>query len=207
MNRSPSTHSMWLALIPFLLGLGMGGKNLVRNGDFERFTGGEPVGWETTNIPNMLAVVSQSTDSHSGKYAVRCEVKDFHGTKMAGMLCLKDVSVSGTSLQMKGFYVLHPVGNDVGFVSVSFKNESSAAIGSMEEVLSKGAEKYLPFSRETKIPETATKMDVHLTLLAGKGNDNVHEGSYMLPSMRSTSWSIWPRGRSRPGRATCCATA
>ncbi len=64
--------------------------NLLKNGDFERFSAGEPTGWTTNNIPTMLSVVSPSSKSYSGKLSVKCEVKDFHGTKMAGMISQKE---------------------------------------------------------------------------------------------------------------------
>jgi hypothetical protein len=179
MNRSLLLWIAALVLVPLVLGPASGGKNVIRNGDFERFTGNEPTGWETTNIPNMLTAVSQSTKSHSGKNAVKCEVKDFYGTKMAGMLCLKDVNVSGDSMQLKGFYLLHSVAGDRGFLSITFKNAGSA-IGSLEEFLIQSSGEFVHFSRRAKIPDTTSKMDLHLTLLAGKESAGVHEGSYVI---------------------------
>ncbi|MER3523457.1 MAG: hypothetical protein C4326_05150 [Ignavibacteria bacterium] len=66
--------------------LGAGGVNLLKNGDFEKFVGGEPVGWTTNNIPSMLVIVSSSSLSASGKSAVRYDVKKFYETNMAGMI-------------------------------------------------------------------------------------------------------------------------
>ncbi len=180
MRNQKLVRGVALGLVPLALGLGTGGRNIIRNGDFEKFTANEPTGWETTNIPNVLAVVSQSTKCHGGKYAVKCEVKDFYGTKMAGMLCLKDVTVNGATLQVKGFYLLHSVGNDIGFISIAFKNGNRAAIGSLEEFLGKSAADFVGFTKETPIPEGTATMDLHLTLLAGKGSDSLHEGSYVL---------------------------
>ena len=180
MKRISRVYIAALALVLLVFGSAQGGKNIIRNGNFEKFTGGEPAGWETTNIPNMLTAVSQSTNYHSGKSAVRCEVKDFSGTKMAGMLCLKNLRLSGSLLQLKGFYLLHPVGNDVGFLSVTFKNTNNSTIGSVEEFLSKSTGGYVLVTREAKIPNGTTMMDLHLTILAGKGSNAPHEGSYVL---------------------------
>jgi hypothetical protein len=78
----------WVVTIPLLLlpGMTLSQGNLLKNGDFESFTGSEPDGWGTSNIPKILTVVSPSTKSHSGKYAVLREVKDFYGSKFAGMI-------------------------------------------------------------------------------------------------------------------------
>lgn len=44
------------------------GDNLVENGGFETWENGNAIGWPTTNVGN--ATVSQSTDAHSGQYAL-----------------------------------------------------------------------------------------------------------------------------------------
>ncbi len=165
---------------PLLNAQGSGRRNIVKNGDFEKFSGDTPSGWESTNIPNMLTVVSRSTVCHGGKYSVKCEVKDFYGTKMAGMLCLKDLRVRGASLTVKGYYLLRSVGKDVGFLSVSFKNDQGSALGSIEEFLSKSSDEFIPIIKTGPIPEDAAALDVHLTLLAGTDSGSLHEGSYVL---------------------------
>jgi hypothetical protein len=99
---------------------------------------------------------------------------------MAGMLCLKGVNITAASILVKGFYLLHSVGADIGFLSIAFMNASGSSIGSLEEFLTNSTGEYGQFSRETKLPEGIAKMDLHLTLLAGKGSTGVHEGSYVL---------------------------
>jgi hypothetical protein len=180
MNHASVMRIILLALVPLAAGAGTGGRNIIKNGDFERWTGGEPAGWETTNIPNMLTAVSSSTRSHGGKFAARCEVKDFYGTKMAGMLCSKGVTLAGASMHVKGFSLLHSVGADVGFLSIAFMNANGSSIGSVEEFLTNDSGEYVQFSREIRLPDGTARMDLHLTLLAGKGSTGVHEGSYVL---------------------------
>lgn len=45
------------------------GENLLQNGDFEAWTGGQPDNWKSTNSAST-ATLSQSTDAHGGSYAV-----------------------------------------------------------------------------------------------------------------------------------------
>jgi len=180
MNRLALFFALLFLFTPVSLGQGTGGHNILKNSDFERFSGDTPTGWESTNIPGMLTLVSRSSQSHGGKSSVKCEVKDFYGTKMAGMLCLKDVKVSGISLTLNGFYLLRSVGKDVGFFSVAFKNAQGSAVGSVEEFLPKSSSEFIPFTKTVPIPEGTTKLDIHLTLLSGAESGNLHEGSYAL---------------------------
>ena len=180
MNRLGLVFALLLLFTPASLGQRAGGRDILKNGDFERFNGDTPTGWESTNIPTMLTVVSRSATSQGGKSSVKCEVKDFYGTKMGGMLWLKDLSAQGGSLTVKGFYLLHSVGKDVGFLSVSFKNAQGSSVGSVEEFLAKSSSEFIPFAKTGPIPDGTTKLDVQLTLLAGAESGNLHEGSYVL---------------------------
>lgn len=153
--------------------------NLLKNGDFERFSAGEPIGWTTNNIPTMLSVVSSSSKSYSGKLSVKCEVKDFHGTKMAGMISQKEILVNDGELLLKGVYVLKSVGKDVGFVTVDVKTEGNSTIATCEHYLIDAKDDFVPFTLSAKIPSDAKNIDILLTLMAEKGG-RLHEGSYIL---------------------------
>ena len=153
--------------------------NLLKNGDFERFSAGEPTGWTTNNIPTMLSVVSPSLKSYSGKLSVKCEVKDFHGTKMAGMISQKEIAVNDGELQLKGAYVLKSVGKDVGFVTVDVKTEGNSTIATCEHYLIDAKDDFVPFTLSARIPNEARNLDILLTLMAEEGG-RLHEGSYIL---------------------------
>ena len=45
------------------------GENLLKNGDFEAWTGGQPDNWKSTNSAST-ATLKQSTDAHGGSYSV-----------------------------------------------------------------------------------------------------------------------------------------
>jgi len=62
---------MKILVVLILLAVAQGIHNLLKNGDFEKFSGGEPVGWTSNNIPSLLVVVVPSSISYSGKSAVR----------------------------------------------------------------------------------------------------------------------------------------
>jgi hypothetical protein len=169
-------------LISFLVVTGMtwSGKNLIKNGAFDNFAGTEPVGWTTSNIPKMLTVVSPTTQSHSGKYAVKCEVKDFYGSKYAGMITQKNVEISGTVMRLSGEYVLNSVGKDVGFIALDFLNTEGNTVKVCQENLAAPSTAFIPFTITGNVPPGAVHVDIKLTLLPGPEAEKLHEGSYIL---------------------------
>ncbi len=156
------------------------GANLLTNGDFERFAGGEPVGWTTNNIPSMLVVVSPSSVSSSGKRAVRCDVKTFYGTPIAGTLSQRGISVARGTLHLKGMYLLKPTGNDVGFISIDVKTLGGSTVAACEHYLTQATTEFAPFGFTAQIPNEARTVDLLLTLIPGREGGSLHEGSYIL---------------------------
>ena len=66
--------------------VGMHAQNTVTNGDFELWSYGKPVGWtgglygtltSYVNIPVEMTFCTQTTDAHTGSYAVKVEAADF----------------------------------------------------------------------------------------------------------------------------------
>ncbi len=170
-------------------------QNLLRNGDFETFSGNEPAGWETTNIPKVLSVVSASSTAHGGKHAVRCEVKDFHGSKMPGMIRQKNIDLSGRTLRLTGFYQLRSVGKDIGFVSAEFISEEGSTIKICQNNFAETAGQYLPINIELEAPAEARHLDLRCTMLAAEG-ESLHEGTYLLLDDLKLTATVPEQGKS-----------
>ncbi len=156
------------------------GQNLLKNGNFESFIGNDPKCWTTSNIPKVMVVVSPDTKCKGGTHSVRCEVKDFHGSKMAGMISQSGIPVSGTSLTLKGYYLLHSVGKDAGFISIELLDADGNTVKICHENLTSPAVIFTPFTMTGDIPRGAVKLDIKLTLLPDRNSDALHEGSYVL---------------------------
>ena len=157
-----------------------GAGNLMKNGDFERFAGDEPVGWETSNIPRMCTVVSASARAHGGKLAVKLEVKECFGSKVPGMITQKNIRVTGRDYKMAFFYLVKSVGGDVGYVSMDFKNAEGSTIRMCEQRLIDTKDAFVPLNVNFPAPEGATAGDLRIALLAGRSDGSLHEGSYLL---------------------------
>lgn len=167
------------ATLGVALSFSQSGHNLLKNGDFEFFTGDEPAGWETTNIPKVLSVVSASSVAHGGKHSVRCEVKDFHGSKMPGMIRQKNIDLTGRTLRLTGFYQLRSVGKDIGFISAEFVSEEGSTIKICQDNFAATAGQYRPIEIELEAPADAQHLDLKCTMLASEG-ESLHEGTYLL---------------------------
>jgi len=171
-----------LLLLTSLVLIGAGGakRNLLKNGGFERFVGNEPDGWTTTNIPKTVTVVSPSPRAHGGTTAVKCEVRTFGGSKIAGMIRQKDISISAPTLVMNGYYVLSSVGKDIGYIALDFQNEDGSTIGTFDHELSGTKADFTRFALTINVPPTAVRVELKCTLLPGPGGGTVHEGSTLL---------------------------
>ena len=164
----------------FLLGFTFAGKNSVRNGDFEKFNGNEPVGWETTNLGKMLTVVTPSLKAHMGTRAVRCEVKTSFGSPMPGMITQKSIPLDGELLQLSLYYVLTSVGKDAGWVAVDFQSDEGSTVGIWQHALTSLSSDFTLFRVVTRKPVTATHGELRVTLMPDKEGGRLHDGSNIL---------------------------
>ena len=167
-------------LTALFLGLTPAGKNFIRNGDFERFSGNEPSGWETTNLGKMLTVVSPVSKAHGGARAVKCEVKTSFGSPMPGMISQKNISVDGDNVQLSFYYILNSVGKDAGFLAVDFQNDEGSTVGMCQHYLTATASDFTLFRAVTKRPGNATHCEVRLTLMPEKDGGTLHDGSAII---------------------------
>ena len=155
-------------------------ENLIKNGDFEKFTGDNPDFWDTSNIPGTLTVVSASKQAHSGARAIKCEVKDFGGSIVAGYACQKNMPTSGKDLHISGAFLVRSVEGDQGLIILCFQNSGGSTVGTVEEYLEDTKSKFVDFSKNIKPPAATASVHVRLTVLPSKGNEKAHVGSYLI---------------------------
>ncbi len=100
----------------------------VVNAGFENWTGGNPDGWNTMNIPGYYVPVTQSTSSHSGTYAMQGSVVSYLG--VAAPPVPSNVSpVSQRHAYLTGQYRFTSVGADTFGVAVTMYTQSVPMAG------------------------------------------------------------------------------
>jgi hypothetical protein len=155
-------------------------ENILKNGNFEKFTGDNPDNWDANNIPGTLTVVSASRISNSGMRAVKIEVKDFFGSVISGYVCQKNIETAGKDLKIKGFFALQSFGKDQGVMVFCFQNAAGSTVGSQEEYLDDSKGKFVSFTKEIKAPAGSSLLQVRITILPDKASEKAHPGSYLL---------------------------
>ena len=111
----------------------------VPNNSFEEWTSSTPNGWFTTNVQQLVTPISQSTDSYSGKYAVKGEVR----TGPNGEIILPGMfsgsfgqgfEVTQRHPELRGQYKFSSVGGDVLTIVVLMYSGSDFVGGGVTQI-------------------------------------------------------------------------
>jgi hypothetical protein len=180
MNRAVVLIAGIFWIIPCILAAQSVSDNLIKNADFEKFKGDDPVDWDTSNIPGSLTVVSPDRIAHGGTKGVRCEVKDFYGTKLAGFVCQKNIRLTGRNLKLSGYYMMNSVGKDAGVVIICFVSAGGATLGTTEEYFRESQKEFVHFTKTLEAPADAATCQVRLTILGEPEGGTLHVGSYAI---------------------------
>ena len=156
------------------------GPNLIRNGGFEQFSGDDPVGWETTNIPGVCVVVSASDRKVAGKSAVQLTVKECFGSKFPGMITQGKIRVSGETMKLSFRYQLTRSGEDVGYIGMDFKNAEGSTIRMCEERLLRETTTFTSFEETFPVPADAATAELKVAILATGKDETLHAGTTVL---------------------------
>ena len=155
-------------------------KNIIRNGGFEQFSGDDPVGWETTNIPGVCVVVSSSPRKVAGNSAVEITVKECFGSKFPGMITQGSIRIGARMMQLSFSYQLTRVGDDVGYIGMDFRNAEGSTIRMCEERLLNDTKSYTTFTATFPVPADAVTAELKLAILATGKDETLHAGTTLL---------------------------
>jgi hypothetical protein len=180
----------------------------IPNPGFETWSGGEPTGWVSSNINGIVTNVTQSTQSHSGTYALKGDVVPFFTALLAPVI-QSGLNARGTPYTQRpasvtGYYKFTPQGGDRFGVNVVLYHGGSegTAVATAALAITAGASSYVQFNapfvyHTSDIPDTVilqfqivgpvTGTDYHLgstfTLddLAFAGSAGVEEDARLIP--------------------------
>ena len=175
-----------IALIAFICGIAMTINAQIPNSGFENWTSGDPDNWATSNaFPAGLINITQTSDSHSGSYAVRGEVINFFGTPM-GPVIQSGPGATGFAIseQYHSFelwYKFTSVGSDKFSVNVGLEkagNPIAQGAVALPATISTYTHITVPLNYiTTDVPDLAI---IQLSITGPVTGSDVHVGSVML---------------------------
>jgi hypothetical protein len=106
----------------------------IPNPSFENWTNSFLIDWTINSSPPTLIPVTQSTDAHSGLYAVKGQVVNLSGSPFTPSISATGISGNGFPISqaysaLSGWYKADMIGNDLGFVEVVIYDNAAAVIG------------------------------------------------------------------------------
>lgn len=141
----------------------------IPNAGFENWTGGNPDGWITSNIPSFITNVTQSSESHSGSSAAKLVIGSYFSFPWPGTLStgsgqtgMSGFPISQRYGSLRGYYKLTSSDTKVLEITIIF-NKAENSIGFGEIILSGDVPAYTEFvvpvdyydPTGTEIPDTA----------------------------------------------------
>lgn len=157
-------------------------KAQIPNNSFENWANGMPDGWFANNIAPLYVTVTQSTDAHTGSYAVKGEVINFNGVGMPPIV-QSGVGGGGFALNQRpksitGYYKFTSVNGDRFGVNVAlFKTDQLVAQAASATV--PAANSYSQFSVDfvyfnNEIPDNCI---IQILIASPENGDNPSVGS------------------------------
>jgi hypothetical protein len=159
-------------------------QNPIPNPGFENWTGTEPDGWLTNNVPGFAQPVQQSSTSHSGSSSAKAEVVSYFGSPWPAWLWAGDngygFPVSQRHASLTGYYQFHQMAGDALYISATMYKDG-AGFGAGTFFTGVQASSWTPFSIDIfyltgEVPDTAW---IFIEVFDTTGNATI-SGSYAL---------------------------
>jgi len=155
----------WIMIDNVYLTLGsLGAQFTVPNYSFENWSYvqiEDPAGWTSSNYwiaGYGIANVTKTTDSHSGDYAARLEVIQFHEYIVQGILSNGDnidehggIPYTNEPEFFLGAYKYSPVGTDTAFIHIDFKKDGNYIAGNSIQITTPGSINFVEFDISTNL--------------------------------------------------------
>ncbi len=177
-----------LIFLTLILVTALQAQNPIPNPGFEEWTGGEPVGWLTTNFPPLIVNVTQTNNSHSGNWAVKGEVIDvmfpIPPILNTGSQTSPGFTVNERIESISGYYQLSPLGDDHFFVAAEMgiaTTSDTTIIGSGAISIGDEVSVYTQFSFDIDyfLPGEPNWANIMISIIDPSGTTSGHIGSTM----------------------------
>ena len=155
----------------------------VPNNSFEQWTDGNPDGWSTNNFIVSTNPVTQSTDAHTGSYAVRGEVVATNTGFLQPLILTGIIGGHGTPISQRytsltGYYKFHAVTNEnISIVLSPFRNDSIMGVGGSQFF---AATEYTKFTVPIFYSKEGTPDSCQISITIGNNSGATNIGSYFV---------------------------
>jgi hypothetical protein len=161
----------------------------IPNPGFEDWTDSEPDGWFTTNFPPLVVNITQTSNSHSGNWAVRGEVIEFMFPippyLSTGSLTSPGFPISQKFNRISGYYQFFPVADDHFLVSATMgitTPSDTTIVGSGAIAIGNAVSEYTLFSFDIIyfLPGEPNWANITISIIDTSCATPGHIGSIML---------------------------
>jgi len=172
--------------IVFICGIALTANAQIPNPGFENWTSGNPDGWATSNaFPAGLINVTQTTDCHSGSYALRGDVINYFSTIVEPVIQSGPGGRGfGISLQYHSFelyYKFAPVGGDKFSINVGLKKAGvTIAQGAAAPTATVSTYTYLSVPINYMTNDTPDTAIIQISITGPVTGSDFHVGSVMF---------------------------
>jgi len=199
-----------LSLVAIIFGIGLITRAQIPNSGFENWTEGNPDNWSCSNVPDVgLVNITQTTDSHSGTYAVQGEVEDFFGTTIAPFVAsgpdAAGFVISEQYHLFELFYMFTSVGGDKFVANVVLEKAGNPiAQGAVALPATVGTYTQLSVPLTYTVDEVPDLALIDITIIGPVTGPDVHVGSVMFVDDLSFSLETGIVNPAAPGLAAKC---
>ena len=156
----------------------------IPNAGFENWSGGEPVGWFTSNLV-VPGSVTQSSDAHSGSSAIRAKVAElFPGFAYPGFFQVGDSVSDGMAItdrpaSLRGFLKFGPVAQEVYYILVSvMSGGTTIGVGDYEDSIPVSS--YQEFTVPISYISDETPDSAHIYIGLGSNTEQLSADAWLL---------------------------
>jgi len=151
----------------------------IPNAGFETWTSGSPTGWTTNNVTSVDTPITQSTDAHSGTYAMQGTVVVLSISRVVAYytpITWAGFAISARYGSLKGYYKFSSIGGDSLEVAVIyFKNGTGNASGLFGTGVSVSS--YTQFTVPITFVSSAAPDSAWIEILISSSSGMTHAGS------------------------------
>ncbi|MEL6822172.1 MAG: T9SS type A sorting domain-containing protein [Calditrichota bacterium] len=152
-------------------------QNEVLNPGFENWTAGQPDNWVTTNVPNLVTNITQSSDAFTGNSSLKGEIGTFQGNPFGPSIQASQgfgapiLNITKNYTQLTGYYKVNITPGTVVVVISTLIDANSGQVATMVDTLSVSATDWTQFTLDYDYSNGSGGQATQATIQIALGSD------------------------------------